>query len=70
MKLNLLEQMLKLYMWVCLFYYAKDFTNKQKQHSSNLNKALSKGLKKTTSKTSYRGVDILNVSVSTVYIQL
>ena len=32
------------------FSYAKDFTNKQKQHSSNQNKALRKGLKKTASK--------------------
>ena len=49
-KLNLLEQMLKLYLRVRSFSYAKDFTNKQKQHSSNQNKALRKGLKKTTSK--------------------
>ena len=49
-KLNVLEQMLKLYIRVCLFSYAKDFTNKQKQHSSNQNKAFRKGFKKTTSK--------------------
>ena len=49
-KLNVLEQMLKLYIRVRSFSYAKDFTNKQKQHSSNQNKALRKGLKKTTSK--------------------
>ena len=49
-KLNVLEQMLKLYIRVQWFSYAKDFTNKQKQHSSNQNKALRKGLKKTTSK--------------------
>ena len=49
-KLYLLEQKLKLYIRVHSFSYAKDFTNKQKQHSSNQNKALSKGLKKTTSK--------------------
>ena len=49
-KLNVLEQMLKLYIRVCLFSYAKDFTNKEKQHSSNQNKALRKGFKKTTSK--------------------
>ena len=39
-KLNVLEKMLKLYIR----------TNKGKQHSSNQNKALRKGLKKTTSK--------------------
>ena len=50
MKLNLLEQMLKLYIRVRLFSNAKDFTNKQKQYSSKQNKALRKGLKKTTSK--------------------
>ena len=49
MKLNVLEQMLKLHIRVRSFSYAKDFTNKQKQHSSNQNKALRKGLKKTTS---------------------
>ena len=49
-KLNVLEQMLKLYIRVRSFSYAKDFTNKQKQHSSNQNKALRKGLDKTTSK--------------------
>ena len=49
-KLNMLEQMLKLYIWVHSFSCAKDFTNKQKQHSSNQNKALHKGLEKTTSK--------------------
>ena len=41
-KLNVLEQMLKPYIRVCSFSYAKD--------SSNQNKALHKGLKKTTSK--------------------
>ena len=49
-KLNVLEQMLKLYIRVHSFSYVKDFTDKQKQHSSNQNKALRKGLKKTTSK--------------------
>ena len=49
-KLNVLEQILKLYIRVHSFSYAKDFTDKQKQHSSNQNKALRKGLKKTTSK--------------------
>ena len=49
-KLNVLQQMLKLYIRVQWFSYAKDFTDKQKQHSSNQNKALRKGLKKTTSK--------------------
>ena len=34
-KLNVLEQMLKLHIRVRSFSYAKDFTNKQKQHSSN-----------------------------------
>ena len=48
-KLNVLQQMLKLYIRVQWFSYAKDFTDKQKQHSSNQNKALRKGLKKTTS---------------------
>ena len=41
-KLNVLEQMLKPYIRVRLFSYATD--------SSNQNKALRKGLKKTTSK--------------------
>ena len=49
-KLNVLEQMLKLYILVRSFSYAKDFTIKQKQHSSNQNKALRKGLKRATSK--------------------
>ena len=49
-KLNVLEQMLKLYIRVRSFSYAKDFTKKQKEHSSNQNKALRKGSKKTTSK--------------------
>ena len=49
MKLNVLEQMLKLYIRFHSFSYAKDFTYKQKQHSSNENKALRKGLKNTTS---------------------
>ena len=49
-KLNVLEQMLKLYRRVRSFSYAQDFTDKQKQHSSNQNQALCKGLKKTTSK--------------------
>ena len=42
--------MLKLYMRFRLLSYAKDFTNKHRQHSSNQNKALGKGLKKATSK--------------------
>ena len=49
MKLNVLEQMLKLYIRFHSFSYAKDFTDKQKQHSSNENKAWRKGLKNTTS---------------------
>ena len=50
LKLNVLERMLKIYIRVCLFSYAKDFTNKEKQHSCNQNKALCKGLKKTISR--------------------
>ena len=42
--------MLKLCVRVRSISHAKDFPNKQKQHSSNQNKALRKGLKKTTSK--------------------
>ena len=42
--------MLKLYVRVHSIFYARDFTNKQKQRSSNENRALHKGLKKTTSK--------------------
>ena len=49
-KLNVLEQMLKLYIRIRWFSYAKDFICKQKQHSSNQNTAFRKGLKKTTSK--------------------
>ena len=49
-KLNVLEQMLKLYIRVRSFSCAKGFTKKQKRHSSNQNKALGEGLKKTTSK--------------------
>ena len=47
LKPNVLERMLKNYIRVCSFSYAKDFTNKQKQHSCNENKALCKGLKKS-----------------------
>ena len=47
LKLNVLERMLKNYIRVRSFSYAKDFTNKQKQHSCNQNKALCKGLKKS-----------------------
>ena len=49
-KLNVLEQMRKLYIRIRSFSYAKDFICKQKQHSSNQNTAFRKGLKKTTSK--------------------
>ena len=59
--------MLKLYIRVCSFSYARDLTNKQKQHSSNQNKALCKGLKKTTSEPVIGGVDVLNILLSTVY---
>ena len=52
-KLNVLEQMLKLYIWVRSFSYAKDFTNKQKLHSSNQDKALDKKIKESNLKNSY-----------------
>ena len=51
-KLNVLEQTLKLYIRVHSFSHAKDFTNKQNQHSSNQNKVAQR-IKENNLKTSY-----------------
>ena len=65
-KLNVLEQTLKLYRRVHSFSHAKDFTNKQNQYSSNQNKVAQR-IKENNLKTSYWGVDILNILLSKVY---
>ena len=51
-KLNVLEQTLKLYRRVHSFSHAKDFTNKQNQYSSNQNKVAQR-IKENNLKTSY-----------------
>ena len=51
-KLNVLEQTLKLYIRVHSFSHAKDFTNKQNQYSSNQNKVAQR-IKENNLKTSY-----------------
>ena len=51
-KLNVLEQTLKLYIRVHSFSHAKDFNNKQNQYSSNQNKVAQR-IKENNLKTSY-----------------
>ena len=51
-KLNVLEQTLKLHIRVHSFSHAKDFTNKQNQYSSNQNKVAQR-IKENNLKTSY-----------------
>ena len=51
-KLNVLEQTLKLYIRVQSFSHAKDFTNKQNQYSRNQNKVAQR-IKENNLKTSY-----------------